>query len=104
MISEIQTVLPAHFPDKLQALFSHIPGAGELPPNTNRIGKIRIVSCEPFDGEPTLIVDPGKCGKGFVPGHMAAAGRTPIVLTDMRSEENTSELQSLTRISNATFC
>src|SRR3546814_3159975 len=35
--------------------------------------------------------------------HVVAAGR-PVMVTDMRSEEHTSELQSLMRISYAVFC
>src|SRR3546814_1051336 len=39
-----------------------------------------------------------------MPGHRSCDGSAPIAVHDSRSEEHTSELQSLMRISYAVFC
>src|SRR3546814_4134558 len=70
-------------------------------PEQGRGGDLFIEQDSPWNDRPAAQAGQGR---GMIPDHLTARGLTEGRLADLRSEEHTSELQSLMRISYAVFC
>src|SRR3546814_18524695 len=78
-----------------------------LPPRSTRTDTLFPYSTlfrSPSAGVPGLFYAFGFCGHGFQLGPGVGDVMAELIATGTRSEEHTSELQSLMRISYAVFC